>query len=121
MAPPRHGCRSEQPTADNAPCTVEPQAPNQEWGANRAHNSERSLRNKSWLYRCIRLIKIGLGQVNWYYSGSTKDSCHEEQNENPTVPLHGHPRPKSCKITPADIGCQTARSESRVVETSALS
>ena len=47
MALPRHGCRSEHPTADNAPLTVEPQARHQEWVANRTHAAERTLRRRS--------------------------------------------------------------------------
>jgi hypothetical protein len=46
MALPRHGCRSEQPTADNAPRTVEPQARHQKWVANRTHAAERNLRRR---------------------------------------------------------------------------
>jgi phage portal protein BeeE len=91
MALPRHGCRSEQPTADNAPRTVEPQA-RQEWVAYRTHAAESSLRRRrSWVYRCIRLIVTGLRQVHWWYSKSTKDSGREEQNQNPTASIHDHP------------------------------
>jgi hypothetical protein len=80
MALPRHGCRSEHPTAEIAPCTVEPQPRHHEWVANRTDKSDSSLRRSSQIYRRIGLIESGLRQVHWWYSRSTKDSCQEEQN-----------------------------------------
>jgi len=111
MALRRHGYCSEHPTADNAPCTVEPQPRHYEWDANRTGESERSLRrslrSRSQIHRCIRLIESSLRQVHWWYSGSTKDSCQEQQNQQPTVSPHGHLTPNAGKGTPTDIGCQT--------------
>jgi hypothetical protein len=103
----RHGYCSEHPTADNARCTVEPQSRHYEWDANRTDESERSLRRRSQIHRCIRLIESSLRQVHWCYSRSTKDSCQKEQNQHPTASLHGHVTPSAGKGTPADIGCQT--------------
>jgi hypothetical protein len=65
MALPRHGYRSGHPTADNAPRTVEAQAWHQEWVADRTDESERSLRSRSQIHRCIRLIESSLTQVHW--------------------------------------------------------
>ena len=39
--------------------------------------------------------------------GSREDSCHEQQNQQPTVSPHGHLTPNAGKGTPTDIGCQT--------------
>jgi hypothetical protein len=100
MALPRHGCRSQQPTTDNAPRTVEPQVRHEERVANRAHTAERSLRRRSEVCRCIRLIVAGLRQVHWWYSESTKDSGHEEQNQNPTVSLHDQPPQAQHRLLP---------------------
>src|SRR5258708_4343150 len=104
---PRHGCRSEHQTPDNAPRTVEAQARHQKWVANGTHAADRRLRRRSQVYRCIRLIVNRLRQVHWWYGESAKDSGHEEKNQNPTVSLHGHPTPIAPKLTPADLGCQT--------------
>ena len=60
-------------------------------------------------------------QVHWWYSGSTKDSCHEEQNQDLTVSLHGHVTPGAGKRTPADIGCQTGASLASLAASSNLS
>jgi len=90
MALPRHGWGREYRTADNAPCTVERQARHHEWVANRTDVSKRSLRRRSQIYGCIRLIESSLRQVDWWYSGSTKDSCQKKQNQHPTVSFHGH-------------------------------
>src|SRR5208282_1728985 len=74
MALPRHGWGRKYRTADNAPCTVERQDRHHEWVAYRTDVSERSLRRRSQIYGCIRLIESGLRQVHRWYSGSTKDS-----------------------------------------------
>jgi hypothetical protein len=47
IALPRHGCRSEHPTAEIAPWTVEPQPRHHEWLANRTDESDSSLRRRS--------------------------------------------------------------------------
>jgi hypothetical protein len=65
MALRRHGYCSEHPTAEIAPCTVEPQPRHYEWNANRTDESERSLRRRSQIHRCIRLIESSLRQVHW--------------------------------------------------------
>ena len=98
MALRRHGYCSEHPTADNAPCTVEPQPRHHEWVADRTDESERSLRRRSQIHRCIRFIKSSLRQVYWQYSGSTKDSCQQQQNQQPTVSPHGHITPRAAKL-----------------------
>jgi hypothetical protein len=100
MALPRHGWAFKYRTADNAPCTVERQARHHEWVDNRADVSERSLRRRSQIYGCIRLIESSLRQVHWWYSGSTKDSCQKKQNQHPTVSFHGHVTPSGEKLLP---------------------
>ena len=103
------GCRSDHRTADNATCTVEPQPRHYEWAANGTDESERSLRGRSQIHRCIGLIESGLRKVHRWNNGCTKDSCQQEQNQHPTVSLHGHVTPSARKRTPTDIGCQTGR------------
>jgi hypothetical protein len=100
MALPRHGWGCKYRTADNAPCTVERQARHHQWVANRIDHSEISLRRRSQIYGCIRLIESGLRQVQGWYSGSTKDSCQKKQNQDPTVSLHGHVTPSVEKLLP---------------------
>jgi hypothetical protein len=58
-----HGQWSEHPTADNTPYTVEPQPRHHEWVTDRTDESERSLRRRSQIPRCIRFIKSSLRQV----------------------------------------------------------
>jgi len=81
---------SEHPTPEIAPCTVEAQPRHHDCVANRADECDSSLRRRSQIYRRIRFIESSLRQVHWWYSGSTKDSCHEEQNQHPTASIHGH-------------------------------
>jgi hypothetical protein len=102
MALPRHGCRSEHPTTYHAPCAVEPQTGHHEWVTNRTDECERSLRRRSYIYGCIRLIESGLRQVHRWYSGSTKDSCQEEQNQQSKVSLHGQITLSAGKGTPVE-------------------
>ena len=109
MALPGDGCRSDHRTADHATCTVEPQPRHYEWVANRTDESERSLRRRSQIHRCIGLIESGLRLVHRWYSGSTKDSCQQKQNQHPRVSLHGHVTPSVGKGIPARIGCQSRR------------
>jgi hypothetical protein len=47
MALSRYVSRSEHPTADNAPCTIDPQTRHHEWIVNRTDESGRSLRRES--------------------------------------------------------------------------
>ena len=111
MAVPRHGCRSEHQSTDNGPRTIKPQARHQERAANKTHAAECSLRRRSQVYRCIRLVVTGLRQVHWWYSESPKDSGREEENQNPTVSLHGgHPPqlrrsllPQTSDVKPDDV------------------
>jgi hypothetical protein len=100
MALPGDGCRSESPSADKAACTVEPRPRHYKWVGNRTDESERSLRGRSQIHRCIGLIESGLRQVHGRYSGSSKDSCQQEQSQHPTVSLHGHVTPSVGKGTP---------------------
>jgi hypothetical protein len=58
MARPRQGWQSKQMLPDNTRGEYD-------WLTNRADKLERDLRRKNEVYRCIRLVESGLGQVRW--------------------------------------------------------
>jgi hypothetical protein len=99
MALPRYGFRRENPTADNAPRTLEAHTRHHECVANRTddrtHESEDSVWRSSQNYRCSGLIERSLRQVHRRDGGCSKYSCQEEQNENPMASPQVHATPRS--------------------------
>jgi hypothetical protein len=112
MALPRYGFRREHPTADNAPRTLEARARHHECVAsstdeNRTHETEGSVRRRSWIYRCSGLIERSLRQVHRWDGGPNKYSCQEEQNEDPIASPQVHTSvPDTLGPPPQRSNCQ---------------
>jgi hypothetical protein len=112
MALPWYGSRREHPTADNAPRTLQAHTRHHECVANstdrnRTHESEGSVWRRSQNYRCSGLIERSLRQVRWWDGGCNKDSCQEEQNENPIASPQVHASvPNTLAPPPQRSNCQ---------------